>query len=242
MILEIKDLHVEREGKEILKGLNLKLEKGKIHALMGPNGSGKTTLSYALMGHPAYKITKGEIILNKENITELSADERAKKGIFLSFQNPVEVSGVTIFNFLRHAYNSIKKDKLSVLEFKDLIEKRCKEIGMDLSFLSRYLNEGFSGGEKKKAEILQMLVLNPSLAILDETDSGLDIDALKLVSKGIKDFSKENKTILIITHYKRILEHVNPDKVFILSQGRIISEGSSELVEQLEEQGYKLFN
>lgn len=241
MTLEIKNLHVSFEGKEILKGVNLKLEKGKIHALMGPNGSGKTTLSYVLMGHPGYKIEKGEILLNKENITNLSPDKRAKKGLFLSFQNPVSIAGITISKFLRQAYNSLNEKKLSVLEFSDLLNEKCKEIGMDSKFLSRYLNEGFSGGEKKKAEILQMLVLNPTTAVLDETDSGLDIDALKMVAKGIKNFSGKEKTILVITHYKRILEYINPDKVFIMIDGKVASEGSADLVDKLEKEGYESF-
>ncbi|MEX0920083.1 MAG: Fe-S cluster assembly ATPase SufC [Candidatus Pacearchaeota archaeon] len=238
MTLEIKDLHVSFEGKKILKGVNMKLEAGSVHALMGPNGSGKTTLSYVLMGHPGYEIEKGRIFLNGEDITGLSPDKRARKGLFLSFQSPVAISGVTISNFLRQAYNSLKEEKLSLLEFRDRIESKCKEIGMSPEFLSRYLNEGFSGGEKKKAEILQMLVLNPGVAILDETDSGLDIDALRLVSKGIKDFAGPEKTVLVITHYKRILEHVNPDKVFVMIDGRIVSEGGKELVDELEEKGY----
>jgi len=237
-MLEIKNLHVNYEGKKILKGVNLNLEKGKIHALMGPNGSGKTTLAYVLMGHPKYKITSGEILLNGEDLVKMSPDERAKKGLFLSFQQPIEVSGVTISNFLRQAYNSLNKDKLSLLEFRHLLEKKCKELGIDPKFLNRYLNEGFSGGEKKKAEILQLLVLNPEIAVLDETDSGLDIDALKKVAEGVNKFMNKEKTILIITHYKRILDYVKPDKVFIMINGKIVVEGGSDLVDHLEEKGY----
>lgn len=241
MTLEIKNLWVSQEKKIILKGVNMKLEKGRVHALMGPNGSGKTTLSYVLMGHPGYKIMKGEILLDGEDITEMAPDERAKRGLFLSFQSPVSISGITISNFLRQAYNSIKEEKLSLLEFRDRLEKKCKEIGMDPRFLSRYLNEGFSGGEKKKAEILQMLALDPKTAILDETDSGLDIDALRLVAKGIKDFASPEKTVLVITHYKRILDYINPEKVFIMIDGKVASEGSGELVDELEEKGYEGF-
>ena len=237
-MLEIKNLYVNFEGKIILKGVDLELEEGKTYALMGPNGSGKTTLSYTLMGHPKYKIMAGKIILNGEDITKLSPDERAKKGIFLSFQTPVEVEGVTISNFLRQAYNSLENKKLSLLEFRALLEEKCKELGIDPKFLNRYLNQGFSGGEKKKAEILQMLVLNPKIAVLDETDSGLDIDSLKQVSKGIKKFVTSDKTALVVTHYKRILDHINPDKVFVMIDGKIAMEGGSDLVKSLEEKGY----
>ena len=241
-ILEIKDLHVSVEDKEILKGINLKIDLGKITALMGPNGSGKSTLVNTLMGHPKYKITKGKIIFNNEDITELSPDERAKKGLFLSFQYPNEISGVTISNFLRTALNEVKKEKLSLVEFREHLKEKAKIIKMDKEILNRYLNEGFSGGEKKKAEILQMLVLDPKLAILDETDSGLDIDALKIVSKGVNSFMNENKTVLIITHYKRILEYIKPDKVVIIINGKIVLQGNSDLVDHLEEKGYDWIN
>ena len=237
-MLEIKNLHINYEGKKILKGVNLNLEKGKIHALMGPNGSGKTTLAYVLMGHPKYKITSGEILLNGEDLVKMSPDERAKKGLFLSFQQPIEVSGVTISNFLRQAYNSLDKDKLSLLEFRHLLEKKCKELGIDLKFLNRYLNEGFSGGEKKKVEILQLLVLSPKIAVLDETDSGLDIDALKKVAEGINKFMNKEKTVLIITHYKRILDYVKPNKISIMLDGKIALEGNGDLADHLEEKGY----
>jgi Fe-S cluster assembly ATP-binding protein len=237
-MLEIKNLYVSYENKLILKGVNLKLESGKVHALMGPNGSGKTTLSYVLMGHPKYKIMQGEILLNGKDIATLSADERAKLGLFLSFQSPVPVSGVTISNFLRQAYNAVNEKKLSLLEFRRLLEDKCKELSVDSRFLNRYLNEGFSGGEKKKAEILQMLVLNPRLAVLDETDSGLDIDALKSVASGINKFMNEDKTVLVITHYRRILDYVKPDKVFVMIDGKIAVEGSGEIINNLEEKGY----
>lgn len=236
-ILEIENLHCEIEGKEILKGLNLKLETGKVNALMGPNGSGKSTLANVLMGNPKYKITKGRILFNEEDVTKLDTSERAKRGLFLSFQYPTEVSGVTIRNFLKQAINS-KGKKIGFKEFNELIDEKCKVLGMSKDFLIRYLNEGFSGGEKKKAEILQLLALNPKFAILDETDSGLDIDAMKAVSKGVNEFMENHKGILIITHYKRILEHVKPEKVFIMIDGKIAMEGNGDLVNHLEEKGY----
>ena len=238
MILQIKNLHVSIEGKEILKGVNMELELGKVNALMGPNGSGKSTLANVIMGHPGYKITKGKILFNGEDITKLKATERAKKGLFLSFQYPQEVSGVTISNFLRTALNALNEKKLSVLDFRDLLNEKLALLNMNEEFAERYLNEGFSGGEKKKSEILQLLTLNPKLAILDETDSGLDIDALRIVSEGINNFMNENKCILIITHYKRILEHLTPSKLFIMIDGKIVKEGDATLVDTLEEQGY----
>ncbi len=237
-MLEIKNLCVGFEGKMILTGVNMTVKDGEVHALMGPNGSGKTTLAYVLMGNPKYKIITGKIILNGEDITKLGPDERAKKGLFLSFQMPVEVPGVTITNFLRQAYNSLNERKISLLEFRALLEEKCKELGIDAKFLNRYLNQGFSGGEKKKVEILQMLVLNPKIAVLDETDSGLDIDALKKISEGIKKFMAPEKSVLIITHYKRILEYVNPSKVSVMIEGKIAMEGKEELVKSLEERGY----
>jgi len=232
-MLEIKNLHVSLKDKEILQGLNLKLEPGKIHALMGPNGSGKTTLAHVIMGDSKYNITEGEILSNGKNILPLSSNERAKLGLFLSFQNPIEIEGVKLSTFLRQAYNSIHERKLSILE------KKADELKIPKDFLSRYLNRGFSGGEKKKAEILQLLVLNPKIAILDETDSGLDIDSLKLVANGINKFMKKDKIVLIITHYKRILEYVKPDKVSIIIKGKIAAEGNGKLVNHLEEKGYE---
>ena len=237
-MLEIKNLHVEVEGKEILKGVNLKLEKGSVHALMGPNGSGKTTLAHVLMGHPNYKVTDGKILFKGEDITNLKPDERAKRGLFLSFQHPTEISGVTISNFLRESYSSLKEKKLSLLEFKNLMEEKADSLNIDKKFLFRYLNEGFSGGEKKRTEILQLAVLDPSLAILDETDSGLDIDALKAVAETVNFFMNKGKTILIITHYKRILDYINPDKVSIMIDGKIVLEGTGNIVDSLEEKGY----
>ena len=236
--LEIKNLNVKIEGKEILKNLNLNLEKGKVYALMGPNGSGKSTLSQVLVGNPKYE-TSGEISFEGENISNLKPHERAKKGLFLSFQYPVEVPGVTISNFLKTALNSLKGKKISPIEFWNILEKHSKKLNIDKSFLSRFLNEGFSGGEKKKAEILQMLILNPKLAILDETDSGLDIDSLKIVAQGINNFMDKDKTILIITHYQKILDYVKPDKILIMKNGAIVKEGGKELIEELEKNGYE---
>lgn len=235
--LEIKNLHAGIENKEILDGINLELEKGKVYALMGPNGSGKSTLANVLMGNPRYD-SSGEITLEGEEISKFSPDEKARKGLFLAFQYPSEISGITVSNFLRTAYNSIHENKLSLLEFQDLIEKKSKELNLDLKFLSRYLNEGFSGGEKKKLEILQLLVLNPRLVILDETDSGLDVDALKIISKEINNFMSKDKCILIITHYKRILDFVKPDKIFVMCKGKIVKEGGEELIQKIEEKGY----
>ncbi len=237
-MLEIKNLHVEIDGKEILRGINLKLEKGKIHALMGPNGSGKSTLANVIMGDPKCKITKGKILLNGKEITNLNPDKRAKKGIFLSFQYPSEIEGVTISNFLRMALNNSKSQKISVLDFHKLLKEKLKLLKMPENFSERYLNQGFSGGEKKKSEILQLAVLDPKIAILDETDSGLDIDALKTIASGVNMLMNKEKTIIIITHYKRILEHLKPDKLFVMINGKMALEGGPELVDQLEEKGY----
>jgi Fe-S cluster assembly ATP-binding protein len=247
-MLKVIDLHVEIENPDksnesikILNGLNLEVKTGEIHALMGPNGSGKSTLASVLMGDPRYKVTKGEIILDEESILELDPDERAKRGLFLSFQNPVAIPGVNVQKFLRQAYNAIhKENKASVLEFNTLLKNKSEKLGVGDEFLNRYLNDGFSGGEKKKMEILQLLMLNPKLAILDETDSGLDIDSLRLVSEGVNDFksNNENKTVLIITHYKRILEMVKPDRVSIINKGKIVHQGPGTLVDELEEKGY----
>jgi Fe-S cluster assembly ATP-binding protein len=237
-MFEIKDLYVNKEGKNILNGVNLKLKRGKIYALMGPNGSGKSTLARVIAGDPKYEVVSGKILLNKKNILNLEPDERAKLGIFLGFQNPVEISGVTISNFLRQAYNSLKRKKISFLDFQKLIEKKSKELKIETNFLSRYLNEGFSGGEKKKAEILQLLVLDPKIAILDETDSGLDIDSLKIISKGINKFMSKDKTILVITHYKRILNYIKPNKVFIMLNGKIVVEGKGKIINKIEKKGY----
>ena len=237
-ILEIKNLHVEIDGKEIINDISLKLEKGRIYALMGPNGSGKSTLANVLMGNPRYKITSGKIFFKGEDITNISPDKRAARGLFLLFQYPQEISGVTILNFLREAYNSLKKDKLSFLEFQKMLEDKTRQLKISNKILTRYINEGFSGGEKKKVETLQMFVLNPDLAILDETDSGLDIDALKVVSTGVNNFINKDKCILIITHYKKILNYINPDKIFVMLNGKIVLEGGRPLLNKLEKKGY----
>lgn len=243
-MLEIKDLHVNIEDKEILKGVNLKLESGKVHALMGPNGSGKSTLANVIMGHPKYEITKGEILFNGQIINELAPDKRAKLGLFLSFQYPSEIEGVTISTFLRTALNSQRKangeEPMGVLDFHNLLKEKMKLLHIEESFSERYLNQGFSGGEKKKSEILQLAILNPKASILDETDSGLDVDALRAVGNGVNTLIKEDpeKLILIITHYKRILEYIQPDKLSILIGGKIALEGGRELVDELEEKGY----
>ena len=242
MTLEIKNLHVSIEGKEILKGVNLKLEPGKVHALMGPNGSGKSTLANVIMGHPKYEITSGEIIYNGKIINDLAPNERAKLGLFLSFQYPSEVEGVTISTFLRQALNSKKKtnneEQIGVLDFHNLLKDKMELLKIPESFVERYLNQGFSGGEKKKSEILQLSIMDPKVAILDEADSGTDIDALRTLGDGINSMKNPEKTFLIITHYKRILEIVKPDKLSVMVDGRIAIEGGPELIDQLEEKGY----
>ena len=239
--LEVKGLHVKIEGKEILKGVSLSVDKGEVVAIMGPNGSGKSTLAYALMGHPRYEITKGRILLNGEDVTELEADERAKKGLFLSFQYPQEIAGVSVSNFLRTALNAKRgnDNKISVLDFHKLLNEKMGLLKMDRNFSLRYLNEGFSGGEKKKAEILQMAVLNPVIGILDETDSGLDVDSLKIVANGVNKLKGPEMGILLITHYQRILNYIIPDKVHIVVAGKIVKSGGKELALEVEEKGYE---
>ena len=240
-LLKIENLHVEVEGKEILKGVNLELDTGKINALMGKNGSGKSTLANTIMGHPKYKITDGKIIFDGKDITGMPVNERSKLGVFLSFQHPREIEGITIINLIKNALRE-RKEKISIFKIKEILKEKGKELDFDDEFFKRYLNYGFSGGEKKKMEILQLLLLNPKLAILDETDSGLDIDSLKTISKAINSFKKKDNGILIITHYKRILEHIHPDKVFIMKDGKIIREGDISIVEKLEREGYSFLD
>ena len=243
--LEIRDLRVSVEGREILKGVSLAVNQGEVHAVMGPNGSGKSTLSNTLMGHPGYEITGGEILLKGENITEMSPDERSRLGLFLAQQYPTVVPGITMANFLRTALNSHRgydgKDKskaISPREFRALLKDQLQVLRMDDSFLSRYINDGFSGGEKKRAEILQMAVLKPRIAILDETDSGLDIDSIKFVSEAVNQLRGPELGVLIITHYTRILNYIKPDYVHVLVDGRFVLSGGSEVANMLEAKGY----
>ena len=247
-VLEIKNLIVKRDGKEILKGVNLKTGPGEVHAIMGPNGSGKSTLAYTLLAHPKYKVTKGDILLDGESILELTADERAKKGLFLAFQYPTEVSGVGFSHFLRTAYNSLSKamdgdDRevfITVREFQKYLKENIAKVGLREEFLSRYLNEGFSGGEKKRAEVLQMAVLKPKVSILDEPDSGLDIDAVQSVAKAISNVSTTDATVIIITHYARILKFLDKlDYVHVFAQGKVLQTGDASLADKLEAEGYE---
>jgi Fe-S cluster assembly ATP-binding protein len=239
---EVRNLHVNVNGREILK--DLIVQRGEVHALMGPNGTGKSTLAYSLMGHPNYEITEGEVWFKEQNIIEMKPDERSRMGIFLAFQYPVAIPGVSVANFLRSAINARRKaenstDKgVSVPEFRKLLKERMDMLKMDYSFAGRYLNDGFSGGEKKRAEILQMAVLRPEIAILDETDSGLDIDALRIVSEGVNALRGPELGVLVITHYQRILNYIKPDHVHVMLGGRIVESGGSELALHLEEHGY----
>jgi Fe-S cluster assembly ATP-binding protein len=242
--LVIRNLHVNIEGKEILKGLDFTLPKGEIHAIMGPNGTGKSTLAYTLMGHPSYEVTEGEIIFKDVNILELEPNERSILGIFLAFQYPVAIPGVTVANFIRSAVNSRRKavnpdDKgVQLLEFRKEVKQKMELLKMDPSFAGRYLNDGFSGGEKKRAEILQMAMLKPEIAILDETDSGLDIDALRIVADGVNTLRGPDLGAVIITHYQRILNYIKPDYVHVMMDGKIVESGNSDLALHLEEHGY----
>ncbi|MEK6934719.1 MAG: Fe-S cluster assembly ATPase SufC [Nanoarchaeota archaeon] len=238
-MLEVKDLHVNVDGNEILKGVNLLAKKGEVTVLMGRNGSGKSTLANTLMGHPKFDITQGEMIFDNELLNELGPDKRAKLGLFLSFQYPQEISGVSVGNFLRVAYNSLKNTKLTPLNFRKIIEEKMRMLKIEKSFADRYLNEGFSGGEKKRNEILQLAVLEPKFAILDETDSGLDVSNLKIVAEGMNKIKEKlGIGVLIITHYKRILDYIKPDKIYVMSNGKIVEQGGVELVEKLEKEGY----
>jgi Fe-S cluster assembly ATP-binding protein len=237
--LEIHDLHVRIEEREILKGVDLTIDRGEVHALMGPNGSGKSTLANTLLGHPSYEITEGSISFKGEDITEAEPHERAKAGLFLAFQYPVAIPGVSVANFLRMAINAKREEPINVKEFRTELQHAIDLLEVDRSFTSRHLNDGFSGGEKKRAEILQMAMLKPDVAILDETDSGLDIDALRTVAEGVEKLhSEQGLGALIITHYQRILHYIKPQFVHIMLEGRIVLEGGVELVERLEREGY----
>ena len=237
-MLKIEDLHIEIDGQEIVKGLDLEVFKGEIHAIMGPNGSGKSTLANVLMGHPRYEVTGGSITFQGEDVFELEPDERAKLGMFLAFQYPSEVPGVSVANFLRTAVNSVREEELSPMDMYRLLQEKMSIMQMDPKFAERYLNEGFSGGEKKRNEILQMLMLDPKLAIMDETDSGLDIDALQVVAKGVNEMKGPEFSAVIITHYQRILRYIEPDRVHVMLDGRLVTSGGKELADDLEEKGY----
>ncbi|GGI30141.1 MULTISPECIES: Fe-S cluster assembly ATPase SufC [Staphylococcus] len=239
--LEIKDLHVSIDDKEILKGVNLTINTGEIHAIMGPNGTGKSTLSSAIMGHPSYEVTQGEVLLDGENILEMEVDERAKAGLFLAMQYPSEITGVTNADFMRSAINSQREEgqEINLMQFIKKLDKQMDFLDMDKDMAQRYLNEGFSGGEKKRNEILQLMMLQPKFAILDEIDSGLDIDALKVVSKGINEMRGEDFGSLIITHYQRLLNYITPDHVHVMYNGIVVKSGGAELAKRLEEEGYE---
>jgi len=242
MLLEIKNLHANVEGTEILKGINLKVNAGEVHAIMGPNGSGKSTLASVLAGKEEYEVTQGEVLYNGKNLLELSTEDRAREGVFLAFQYPVEIPGVSNTNLLKTAVNEIRKyrgeEELDSMDFLTLLKEKSKLVELDQKFLSRSVNEGFSGGEKKRNEIFQMAVLNPTLAVLDETDSGLDIDALRIVANGVNKLkTKENATI-VVTHYQRLLDYIIPDFVHVLYKGKIVKSGGKELAFELEEKGY----
>jgi Fe-S cluster assembly ATP-binding protein len=242
MLLEIKDLHAGIDGKEILKGLNLTVNKGEVHAIMGPNGSGKSTLSKVLAGHPNYEVLSGEVVFDGKNLLEFEPDERAREGVFMAFQYPVEIPGVSNSQFLRLAYNEKMKhhglEELDPLEFNDYLKEKAKVVEMNAEFFKRSVNEGFSGGEKKRNEILQMAVLEPKLAILDETDSGLDIDALRIVAEGVNTLRNSENAIILVTHYQRLLNYIQPDFVHVLANGKIAQTGGKELALELEEKGY----
>ena len=242
-MLTVKDLHASVEGKEILKGINLQVNPGEVHAIMGPNGSGKSTLAAVIAGNEDYEVSLGEITLNGEELSEADAEERAHKGIFLSFQYPIEIPGVNTNNFLKTSLNTIRKfrglKELDSLDFLKLVKEKSKKLKIEEKILSRQLNVGFSGGEKKKNEILQMSILEPKLVILDETDSGLDIDALRIVSEGVNSLRDKNRSFLIITHYQRLLDYIKPDFVHVLVNGKIVKTGFSDLAQELEKDGYE---
>lgn len=242
VILSVRDLTAEVEGTPILKGLNLEVKAGEVHAIMGPNGSGKSTFSKVLAGHPDYTVTGGEVIFKGQNLLEIDAEDRARSGIFLAFQYPIEIPGVSNLDFLRVAYNSRRKhegqEELDAFDFDDLVRQKLDVVKMDPAFLSRSVNEGFSGGEKKRNEILQMALLEPSLGILDETDSGLDIDALKIVANGVNQLARSDNAIVLITHYQRLLNYIVPDYVHVMANGRILTSGGKDLALELEARGY----
>ena len=237
-LLEMKDIYVKAEEKEILKGLDLKIHAGEIHVVMGPNGAGKSTLANTILNNPVYQKEKGSILFENEDITNLKTDEIARKGIFMSFQTPEEIPGISVMNFLKYAKNKMTGEAVKVFALREEVRKNMEQLEMNPSYLERNLNVGFSGGEKKKNEILQMLVLNPKLAILDETDSGLDVDAIRIVSKGIQMYKNENNAVLIITHNAKILENLKVDYVHILVNGKIVETGTGELAKQIEKEGY----
>ncbi len=242
-ILNINNLKVSIEDKQVLQGIDLSVKKGEVHAIMGPNGSGKSTLAYSLMGHPSYELDSGDIELDSESIVDLEPHEKAQKGLFLAFQYPMEIPGLQMESFLRSAVSSIKgsEETKDVFDFHRKVLKEMRYLGIDESFADRYVNDGFSGGEKKRAEVLQMLLLQPKLAVMDETDSGLDIDAIKVVAKGVNRLKEKGMSILIITHYQRILDYIHPDRVSVLSGGKILKTAGPELAKELEKTGYKDF-
>jgi len=237
--LEVRDLHATIEGKRILNGIDLVVRQGETHALMGPNGSGKSTLSNVIMGRPGYQITEGTVVFNGEDITALTPDERAKRGLFLAMQYPTEVPGVSVVNFLRTAYQAVKGEQVSALAFRKHMKDQMDRLSIDDAMVNRYVNQGFSGGEKKRNEILQLAVLQPQIAILDETDSGLDIDSLKLVAEGVNELVGPGLGVLLITHYQRMLNYITPDRVHVMMGGRIVQSGGPELAHELEEKGYE---
>ncbi|MCE9600385.1 MAG: Fe-S cluster assembly ATPase SufC [Spirochaetia bacterium] len=238
-LLEIRNLHVNVEDKEILKGVNLVLPPGEIHAIMGPNGSGKSTLSYTLMGHPRYRVTSGDILLNGESIINDKPDERARKGVFLCFQYPTSIPGVTLPNYLRTVLKNVRGQEVVIKDFRKELKETMAKLAMNEDFLKRYVNDGFSGGEKKRNEILQMALMKPRLAILDEVDSGLDIDALRIIAENLQDMRSADRSMLLITHYQRILNYLTLDRVHVFAQGRILVSGGRELAERLEKEGYE---
>ncbi len=237
--LEVRDLHAAIDGKEILRGIDLVVRQGETHALMGPNGSGKSTLSNVIMGRPGYVATQGQVIFNGEDITKLTTDERAKRGLFLAMQYPTEVPGVSVVNFLRTAYNAVKGEQTSALAFRKHMKTQMDRLHIDDTMVNRYVNQGFSGGEKKRNEVLQLAVLEPKIAILDETDSGLDIDSLKLVAEGVNELVGPDLGVLLITHYQRMLNYITPDVVHVMMKGRIVKTGGAELAHELEAKGYE---